>query len=289
MTTGNRRKALDQELEEQHRSYWETHKKTAEGKQVVLVEGDDDRDVLEQALMLYSGTWANRTHVVAAGSRKNVLTKLSEKPLWATFGLVDRDTWTEEEALAEAAVAKSAGATLFVTSGWCLENIFLDPAWLTAIYPDIAHSLEAQREKWVRAGALWWTIQRAREAQQVWHGSLGGKYGLPHEELDTSSSQTLLQGLKSKVPPDMEHAARINLAAIAQQFEQRCDHVFAMSVQDQWRVGVHGKAAFKQLLKPALKKRRPSQQDSTWRLELAKLLPKPLPSPLEQLKEMLIL
>ena len=81
----------------------------------------------------------------------------------------------------------------------------------------------------------------------------------------------------------------INLEAIAQQFEQRCAYILAMSEQDQWRVGVHGKTAFTQLLKPALKKRRPSQQDSTWRLELAKLLPKPLPSPLEQLKEMLIL
>jgi|JI6StandDraft_1071083.scaffolds.fasta_scaffold55691_1 hypothetical protein len=281
------RKALDRELTEKHRSYWEAHQATARGKYVVLVEGDDDRDVLEQALALYSGTWANRTHVAAAGSRKNVLAKLSEEQRWATFGLVDRDAWTKEESEDKVAAAKNASATLFVTSGWCLENIFLDPAWLTAVYPDIAQSLEAQRAEWVRAGALWWTIQRAREAQQVWHSELGGKYGLPHQELDTSSSQTLLQGLKSKVPPAMEHAARINLETIAQQFEQRCADVFAMSVQDQWRVGVHGKAAFNQLLVPALQKRFPSQQDINWRLELAKLLPKPLPSPLEQLKALL--
>lgn len=281
------RKALDRELTEKHRSYWEEHKATARGKYVVLVEGDDDRDVLEQALALYSGTWANRTHVAAAGSRKNVLAKLSEEPLWATFGLVDRDTWTEEEALAEVAAAKSAGATLFVTSGWCLENIFLDPAWLTGFHPDIAQSLQAQREQWVRAGALWWTIQRAREAQQQWHGSLKGTYGAPHQELDTSSSERLLQGLRTKVPPAMEHAARINLEAIAQQFEQRCSVVLAMSEQDQWRVGVHGKAAFNQLLVPALQERFPSQQDINWRLELAKQQPKPLPSPLDQLKALL--
>jgi len=100
------RKALDRELTEKHRSYWEAHQATARGKYVVLVEGDDDRDVLEQALALYSGTWANRTHVAAAGSRKNVLAKLSEEQRWATFGLVDRDAWTKEESEDKVAAAK---------------------------------------------------------------------------------------------------------------------------------------------------------------------------------------
>lgn len=41
-------KALDESLRKAHESYWDAEVQAARGKSVVLVEGDDDRRVIEE-------------------------------------------------------------------------------------------------------------------------------------------------------------------------------------------------------------------------------------------------
>ena len=63
-----------------HDRYWEDQRLAAIGKTVLLVDGGDDRDVLEAFLFRRSPSFATR-----AGTHPDA------------YGLVDRDTWTAAE------------------------------------------------------------------------------------------------------------------------------------------------------------------------------------------------
>ena len=255
-------KALDPKIQELHQTYWENEREAARGKMVVLVEGDDDRDMLDAIFRQRRKTWETRVRIVVAGGRQRVIERM-KSTFPAACGLVDRDTWTDEEVLLE---QRKNQDRLFVTTGWCMENVFFDPPWLKAHYPDVLQVAERQRERWVRAGALWWTLQRAREAQQRWQDALAWSYGAPRDDLDLGSAPALVDSLRRRIPDDVRDGARLDLEAIADGFARRCDDILALSEAEQWRLGVHGKRAFGDLLLPALQQ---AHGQRAWRLELA--------------------
>lgn len=257
-------KDLARDIQERNQRYWDSELQAAQGKNVVLVEGDDDYEVVVTLLTHRRVTWASNIRVVVAGGRAHVLQRGRTLFPHAQM-LVDRDTWTDEE------VREHADDRLHVTAGWCLENLFLDPAFLRAFDPRVADLLAARREAWVRAGAFWWTLQRAREAQQRWQEALGWTYGVPRDDLDLRSADTLRTTLTAKLPPALQDSARLDIDALAAAFDRRLQSVLALPEPEQWQSGVHGKEAFRHLLLPHL----PSHHN--WRVELARRLDRPPP------------
>ena len=239
---------IDREIQGVHDRYWDVQSQRALGKTVLLVEGDDDRIVIEGILNARRRTWQTSVSVSVAGGRKQVLSRLSDHRFRHAYGLIDRDTWTRVEVTEQ----MREHPNLYVTEGWCIENLFLDPAWLEERYPSSASRIAPERERWVRAGALWWTLQRAREGQQRWQEALRWTYGEPRADIDTSSPEALTGALVQAISQQTRDAARFDVDAIAETFDRRCREVLALPQHEQWRVGVHGKVAFTQLLVPAL-------------------------------------
>jgi hypothetical protein len=264
---------LDREIQGVHERYWDEQEQRGLRKTVLLVEGDDDRSVVEAILAGRRRTWQTAVSVSVAGGRKQVQGRMGDNRFPHVYGLVDRDTWSA----AEIAAQQAAVPNLVVTRGWCVENLFLDPGWLSGFDGAVAARVAAQREPWVRAGALWWTLQRAREGQQRWQEHLRWDYGRPREDLDTSAPDKLAGALVRLVPEAVRREARFDVDAVGEAFDRRCQEVFALSEEEQWRVGVHGKAAFAHLLVPALNEARYQQPASVWLADLAAAIGRPAP------------
>lgn len=260
-------KDLDRTVQHLHQRYWDDELQASRNKSVVLVEGDDDRDLLEEVLRRRRTTWSTRIRVVVAGGRTRVLER-GRTTFPDALMLVDRDTWTDAE------VADHANDRVLVTAGWCLENLFLDPDFLRAYDPDIAADIAAARDPWLRAGALWWTLQRAREAQNNWQQALGWTYGLPRDDLDLRSADAVRDTLARKLPEPLRDEARLDIDDLAARFDRRLQTMLALPEPEQWRLGVHGKEAFRHLLHPALQTRHGRRP---WRVELAGRLTRPPP------------
>lgn len=255
-------KALEPHIQALHSRYWDGEKESARGKQVLLVEGDDDREVVEELLLQRRVTWQTKVRVVVAGGRKRVLERRDIFP--HAHMLVDRDTWTDAECPPD----------VYVTAGWCLENLFLEPEFLHAFDPQIATTVAEAREPWVRAGALWWTLQRAREAHQDWQTALGWTYGAPRDDLDLSSATTVRESLATKIPQHLQDAVSLDLAILADAYDRRLQQVLALPEPQQWQRGVHGKEAFRRLLHPLLQA---AHGPRNWRALLAGKLRRPPP------------
>lgn len=264
---------INDEVREAYERYWKAEEAAAENHTVLLVEGEDDRDVLETIFDTSGKTWRSRVRIIAAGSYTKVLEKRILFP--HPHVLLDRDTRTD----AEVAALKATGPFVWITDGWCLENIFLDPAFVYALSPRAAADLATARERWVRAGALWWTLQRARERGQIWWDKLwASSFGRPRDDFDPGTAATFLANFPCTT------TAPIDLEALAHEFQTRLEDILTMSEPDQWRLGVHGKAAFKSLLIPALQHTGQLHRSATsWHVELARRVDRPLPAPLDEL------
>lgn len=250
-----------------HDTYWESRILAANRKSVLLVEGDDDRDVVEVFLARRSRTFAARVRVVPAGGRSRVLERM-KNTFPDAYGLVDRDTWDD----AKVAELRREYPRLYVTEGWCLENTFLGPGALQRYGAQVSAALAAQRERWVRAGALWWTLQRAREAQHGWQEALDWSYGSPRDDLDLLSEGGLANSLDQKIPEVVRRASSFDSTEVAAKFAQRCTEILSLPEARQWLIGVHGKRAFTELLVAAL---RSTPQEA--RLDLADEIDRPPP------------
>lgn len=262
---------LDREVGRLRESYWEKQKLAAVQKTVLLVEGDDDRDVIETFLQRRSPAFSARVRVVPAGGRTRVLSRMKTFFPQA-YALVDRDTWTDAEVDAH----RRAQPRLYVTEGWCLENVFFGPDALRRQDARVAAEISSQREHWVRAGALWWTLQRTRDAQQRWQEALGWSYGSLRPDLDLSSAQALADSLNQKIHEDERRDSTLDIVALAETFAARCNEVLALPEAQQWQIGVHGKSAFSNLLVPTLR-----STPRAVRLNLANQIDRP--SPIDEL------
>jgi len=267
-------KVIDDQVRRIVDAYWDNEVEAAKRHHVVLVEGDDDRAILEMILSGIRRSWETRVRVVVAGGRENVLSRM-QGTFPNALALVDRDTWTDEEI----EVLRKERPSLHVTRGWCIENLFFDRKLLERYGDSVVAILDRERERWVRAGALWWCLQRRREAMQAWQSALRWTYGQPRDDLKLTSGSDLADSFARLVSEDLRRGAGLDLGAIVDDFERRVDEVLRLPEDEQWSVGVHGKEAFNQVLVPALvaaRTRSAAQgQRLDWRVELARDLDRP--------------
>ena len=224
----------------------------ARGKKVVVVEGDDDRSFLEGVLnRVMHRRWQARIAVVVAEGRSRVLDWTGPQGHFANhFGLVDRDTWTDAEVDAH----QRERPFLFVTSGWCLENLVLERAAEGALGVPLAQVLHDALPAWRAAGARWWVLHRWRSALAPWWSRLGA-YGAPSPAVQALDEARLRADL-------FGDAQCAELISLVERWQQREQELCALPPAEQWRRGVHGKAALQALLAPALAQRWPGQERS---------------------------
>lgn len=276
---------IDRELssrsEELRNSYWDEQiQASRQAGAVLLVEGDDDKELVEEVLRSRRRVWENSVRVIAAGGRKQVLAARAR--FRAPFLLVDRDTWTDAE-VQELRADIGDGGDLHVTDGWCLENIFFEPTVLRSIDSTVAAKVEGAREAWVRAGARWWILQRHREAAQLgWDVAFGdGRYGGLQAGVDPRSGAEFADIVSKRLPVELRTRLAVDIDALAAAFDERLRAVLGWATADQWQRGVHGKRAFAELLLPLLLRQLGPRAD--WKLALVHALPRPLPAPLDTL------
>lgn len=263
------------EVEARQSRYWDDEQKRCAGKKVVLVEGDDDRDVLEALLAATDVAWPTRAAVVVAGSRARLMSRLLTT-FPSAIGLIDRDVWTDQELAAETA---SLAPRLFATNGWCLENMFL-VSRTAGESPALDQALEAVREEWIRAGAFWWTLQRTREAFNTWQEHVGWNYGSLKPDMNLESHAKLVASLDARIPKAVRRAAGLDLHQIGDAYVARLKEVKGWSPQDQWLRGVHGKSAFSAILVPWLNQGHAARNARSWLIHRASVLAAP-PAPLD--------
>lgn len=263
--------SLDDAKRDAGRGWWDAqHERVRSKNAVLLVEGEDDRLAIEAALSAPGELWQPKVAVVAMYGRDKVLAALRDKALpsdppgrfpltMRVVGLVDRDTWSEEEVVDQ----RARHPNLFVTPGWCLENSLLLAG--DGVRPE----LEPARMAWVSAGALGWAQQRAHAAVNLaTHTPLwepDSKLDFRDEESLTASlralNPTLDGALDGRRPGEIAHAAMSRLSAMC-----------GLAPEQQWLVGVHGKAAFRTLYVRHLNhgRRAAMQRDASgWRQALA--------------------
>lgn len=273
---------LDDEVRKVHEAYWDAQREAGRYSTVVLVEGDDDLEVLEDVFEQRGGrTWDVHIRIVVAGGRMRVIERIRPDSTFPKgWGLVDRDTWTD----VEIDLLRQQNARLHVTQGWCLENIFLHPDLLQQVDREVAARLSEQRERWVRAGALWWVLQRTREAQQHWQEALRWSYGSPRDDLNLTSGQGLKASLARNIPEAIRKEAKFDLDDVAERYERRMEELLALPEPMQWQIGVHGKCAYRRLLAPAFQA---SGRQQDWRQALVREISRPYPPPLDELMAIL--
>lgn len=256
---------IDDELRQIHERYWDEERQRALQKTVILVEGEDDRATLEVILDQTSGRrWRSRVHLTSAGGHAKVLEKGRLFP--HPHRLIDRDVRSDQEV----AELQLRYPFLLVTDGWCLENVFLDHDFLGSRYPAVLPELARVRARWVRAGALWWVIQRAHERYHAWWDRVRSTpYGRPRDDFDPVSAAEFSESFP--VTP----GAPVEVEELARAFEARLRSVEAWPEREQWRLGVHGKEAFGQVLVPALE--REFGGTKNWRMKLAQQVGRPAP------------
>jgi hypothetical protein len=267
-------KALDEPIRKVHQKYWDDEEQAARGKEVLLVEGDDDRDVIQEIL---PRSWDRRLRIVVAGGRANVLKRMGKDSTFPTaFGFVDRDVWTD----AEVEEHRLNNPRLYVTRGWCIENLFFERGFLQQIDPPIVDRVLAEKERWLEAGAFWWALQRTREAYNQWQEALKWTYGKPRDDLLIDSAQSIVASLSEKIPDSIRQRSRLDLDAVAESTMRRLEYIHAQPDALQWQMGVHGKAAFNELLVPAL----PTlDKNDSWRKKLARMPALGRPAPFDEL------
>ncbi len=250
---------MRRDVDDRQTRYWDEEQKRSAGKRVILVEGDDDRTALEAMLTEADVAWSTRVAVVVAGRRDSVMRRLAPTSTFPVgIGLVDRDVWSDTEV-----AAQTASGQVYVTAGWCIENDLL-VARLAADPPTLDADMEPRREAWVRAGALWWTLQRTRDAFNAWQEALHWNYGALRPDLDLTSPAALTASLEARIPAPLREAARLDLAEIGAAYQARVDEVLALPPATQWMRGVRGKSAFAAALVPLLNAGHRSRSAREW-------------------------
>jgi hypothetical protein len=288
MNEWSHHKAVMASVSETWRNHWKDVAQRALGKRhVVLVEGDDDRDLVESALSARRPAWPAEILVVTCGGRDKVVDAVAEGKLpgggaleagQKLHGLLDRDLWTESEGTD---LSARHGA-LHITPGWCIENTWLNPAllarlpWLTDAAETLQEAMEPTRELWVRSGALWTVLQRhqndLRRLGQSFRDGQNHKiaYGAP------------LGGLPLDHPTQLEGAllasgfsaagAHLSAAGVARTAFDLAEERLRQAPADQWLRFVHGKRAFPTTMVTLLNQHIGQRDTKTWRRQLAPLL-----------------
>ncbi|MDX7713115.1 DUF3226 domain-containing protein [Aeromonas caviae] len=134
------------------------------GKQVLLVEGEDDVHVFSAFLTKKSTNWEQHWVVIAAHGKSKVIEILGKEPGW--LGIIDRDEWTD----ADVQQASQQNVNLFVLPRFCIESYLIVPDEIWAALPEVQRlkmpnrqadlnaAINRSLEAWTRHAALWHVV-----------------------------------------------------------------------------------------------------------------------------------
>jgi hypothetical protein len=264
-----------------------------QGKRVLAVEGDNDKDVYVAWLKKLTprGTiFSDKLVVVDAGDRGKVLQgliwyqDLSAPPPGELFGLVDRDEWDAATVNAKRA---DIPRLLVNESRHCLENYFIDPSDVVAALrshdakfyePHIAAiraAIEAQRAVWADHWALWVTMCRVsrRLSEELFPGHFHDQVPLPADP----DIQARLQ----------VWASVVEAGAVFEAFRQERHAARARTATEQYRGCIHGKRFFSQIVVQSALHPLGHHDAKNWILKLDKWMPA-VPADLQPILEPLL-
>jgi hypothetical protein len=263
---------------------WDTHWRDIEqaraNKKLVLVEGDDDKLVLEALLRSRDPLFTSKVYVGVAGDRNRVLKRLQKYR--DTYGLVDRDTWNDSDIVD----AKSTRPMLRVTTGWCIENHFCMPNALSAaLNIDLAllnREIAIAIPEWYRYCAIWWIVHRFRDdlLKSLPNADCG------HPANDPCPDEATLRarlGHYGSLLPNM--AVDHIVAAVAQ---RERDVAAIASVEERMEKAIHGKLFFKEVVVGVLNRQLRQRDTASWRVEIAERLGNQWPAYLVQFADELL-
>ena len=224
----------------------------AVGKQhVLVVEGADDRAFFEALLTRVDPAWPGRLGVVHADGRGRALRwTQSGGPFAQALCYVDRDAWTQ----AEVAQRQAAHGRLFVTDGWCIENLVVVLSSIGHFGETLRAKLAQDRDAWVRAGSFGWVWQRWQD--EITAMVDGQSFAMPGH-LDLRSGDALHAGLTARLGA----AHQGPVGELVGRWERRLDTMLQLTEAEQWRQAVHGKKYMRDQLKSRLAKERPKGED----------------------------
>lgn len=251
---------VDQQIQEIYSKYWdELRQKVKLGQKLLLVEGDDDRVLVEQLLIQLDGLWTTKVVVAAAGGRDKVLKKLQDNPSW--FGLVDRDTWDA----GEVADHKAACPNLVVTEGWCLENDLCDAALLESLFSLTDKKLaaiNASLDAWISYGGIRWTLQRNRDGLGA--NMLPVTYGRPDRmAAEPHDAASLLSAMAVRTYDEKLQDA--TAAVLVRRIQARQEALAASTAAERLLKSVPGKEFFRAVVVQALNREMGQQPEARWR------------------------
>lgn len=262
---------------------WETHWRDIEqaraNKKLIVVEGDDDKLVLEALLRSRDSLFTSKVYVGVAGDRTKVLNRLQKFP--DTYGLVDRDTWDDIDIVNE----KASRPRLYVTTGWCIENHFYTPNALSTANihsGSLNGEIVSRITEWYRYCAIWWIVHRFRS--NLLKNWLNADCGHPTKDPcpDEASLRARLRPYESLLP----NMAVDNIVAAV---EQRVNEVAAMvSDEERMEKAIHGKLFFKEVVVVALNRQQGQRDAASWRVQIANSLGNRWPAYLVRLADELL-
>jgi hypothetical protein len=261
-------------------SHWRDIEQTRANKKLVLVEGDDDKLVVEALLRWRDPLFESKVYVGVAGDRTKVLNRLKKDPL--CYGLVDRDTWDD----ADIRVVQATRPRLEVTRGWCIENHFCAPSVLAVTLSIdesmLRNAIDPLFSGWYRYGAIWRVVQRARvHLNESWPTSDCG-----HPIKDPCLDEL---ALRKRFASYAAVRPGVDVDNILKEVNQRIAAVAALpSEQERIDEAIHGKQFFKEVIAGALNDLLGQRDTETWRVRVADGLAQHWPQYLVDLADVLL-
>lgn len=218
---------------------------------VLVVEGADDRAFFDALFTHVAPAWPSQIAVVHAEGRGKAL-KWTQTggPFAQAHCFVDRDVWTPSEV----AQRKAAHGRLFVTDGWCIENLVVMLASQGHFGEGLLAKLAQDRDSWVRAGSFGWVWQRWQD--EITAMVEGQSFAMPGH-LDLRSGDALHAGLTARLGA----AHQGPVGELVGRWEKRLYTMLQLTEAEQWRQAVHGKKYMRDQLKSRLAKERPKGED----------------------------
>lgn len=252
-------RAISQSIQGAWGAHWDQIRQASRNRRLLLVEGDDDKAVVEELLRTRDPVWERAVYVAAAGDRDKVLNKLGRHP--EIFGLVDRDVWDVGETAARVATSPN----LLVTSGWCMENHFCDPNTLEAAFALPAGAIQASLAGvvagWLSHGAIWWTLQRLRHRI----GSAFPPVDFGHPDKDPCDAGGDAQVLRRRLDTYEALVKTSGTDSVVQAIRDRHREVMALPDPAKIEQGIHGKRFFVEAVAPMLGRLKGQNDAGQWR------------------------
>lgn len=241
----------------------------ATSKNVLLVEGADDKVAYELFFKKCNSAWETRYVITIAGGKKNVLEILERERTW--FGIVDRDEWSDDMLIQ----MQYQYPNLWIMPRFCLENYLIVPEELWSAFPrkqqskipqgisGFSEQLLNDLDRWVAHGVLW------SEINPLWEGlrALGFKEDLLSPEVALDEKR-ILEKLN-------EWHAFLHPEQIMERFKTKLESVQALTQNEQLKRWVHGKSFYSAVVNPALNGLLGQQAENKRRSSILRSLPFP--------------